>query len=503
MIDRDCTLTSPLSELGREARPLLALTIVWHPEQQRIGEQFVAGAGTCDVELSRYSPSFFRLDGEGLPLGHGRVSRDPLRLVRDEADNVTMSLPASRMSVELNGKPVEGTVRLTAAQLGQGQVLTLGRAIVVCLHWLRSFPKRRAVPGLVGVGSAAMALREQIELVAPTDMPVLLLGETGTGKEVVARAIHSLGRRASERLVTVNMAALNESLAIADLFGAAKGAYTGGTVDRQGLFAEADGGTIFLDEIGNAPPSIQPMLLRVLEGGDYRPLGATRDRHTTARLIAATDQKLDAAVFNQALLRRLEGFVIRLPPLRERREDIGVLVAHVLQQGAAVALPVEFVTELACHDWPGNVRQLVHTVRRAALQLHNGVAPKLDDLIGLEAGGSERAVRPATATDGVAAAPAAPARRKPSELSDADVLEAMVRHGWTIRSAAQALHISRPSFYKLLDCNAQIRRVHSIPDQEIARAMQDCGGDMARCAALLMTPVEPLRRHWRRMRQGA
>ncbi|MFS2021638.1 sigma 54-interacting transcriptional regulator, partial [Massilia sp. CT11-108] len=142
---------------------------------------------------------------------------------------------------------------------------------------------------------------------------------------------------------------------------AARGAYTGAQ-ERRGLFAEADGGTLFLDEIGNAPASVQPMLLRVLEGGDYRPLGASQDRKTTARLIAATDQDLDAAAFNQALLRRLEGFALQLPPLRARREDIGVLIVHLLQaHGAQPVLPLELVVEIACYDWPGNIRQLGHT----------------------------------------------------------------------------------------------------------------------------------------------
>ncbi|RFP17535.1 sigma-54-dependent Fis family transcriptional regulator [Duganella sp. BJB488] len=496
MTDQDYTLTSPLLNPHADARPLMAVTIVWHPQQARIGEQYVAAEADSDIELSRYAPLFWRPDGDGLPLDHVGISRHPLRLARDAADNVVLTLPASRMLVELNGQPIEQPVRLDAKQIAQGQVLTLGRAIVLCVHWMNRLPAAHAMPGMVGVGSAAIAVREQIALVAPTDMPVLLLGETGTGKEIAARAIHALSRRRNTRLVTVNMAALNESLAMADLFGAAKGAYTGAQAERQGWFGEGDGATIFLDEIGNAPASVQPMLLRVLEGGDYRPLGAARDRQATARLIAATDQQLDGTDFNQALLRRLEGFVIALPALRTRREDIGVLIVHVLEsQVWRGALPVDFVTSLACHDWPGNIRQLVHIVKRAALQLQADPNADLRRLI------------PAPSSVGTAPPPGAPSppsppvRKKPSDLNDQDVLNAMMRHAWTIQAAAQALGISRPSLYKLLERHAEIRPAHAIPVDELKVALAACEGDLTRCAAMLKTPVEPLRRQVYQLRQ--
>jgi two-component system nitrogen regulation response regulator GlnG len=352
------------------------------------------------------------------------------------------------------------------------------------------------------VGAAAIGLRDQIRMVAPTDIPVLLLGETGTGKEIAARAIHALGQRAQMRLVAVNMAALNESLAAAELFGAARGAYTGAQ-ERRGLFAEADGATLFLDEIGNAPPSVQPMLLRVLEGGDYRPLGASQDRKSTARLIAATDQDLDAAAFNQALLRRLEGFALQLPPLRERREDIGVLIVHLLQaHGAQPVLPVELVVEIACYDWPGNIRQLGHTLRRAALLVQHGGSPQLEQLVRLTPAPSGSAARMMPAVDAApppAAVAAEPPRRKPSDLTDADVLDAMAGNDWNIQAAARALGISRPTMYKLLDAHGEIRWAERIPAAEIEQALAACDGDVARCAVLLKTPTESLRREVRRL----
>ncbi|WP_198115382.1 sigma 54-interacting transcriptional regulator [Massilia rhizosphaerae] len=499
------TQTLQLSAQGLPSRPLLALTILWHPDPARIGEQFVGDPGA--LEVNRYGPLFYRPGQAGLPLGHGTISRDPVRIVRD-GDGVVLHLPATRMPVELNGRAAAGQVRFDAAEVARGQILMLGRAVVLCLHWMNCLPKHNPVPGLVGVGAAAIGLRDQIRMVAPTDIPVLLLGETGTGKEIAARAIHALGQRAQTRLVAVNMAALNESLAAAELFGAARGAYTGAQ-ERKGLFAEADGATLFLDEIGNAPPSVQPMLLRVLEGGDYRPLGASQDRKSSARLIAATDQDLDAAAFNQALLRRLEGFAIQLPPLRERREDIGVLIVHLLQaHGAQPVLPVELVVEIACFDWPGNIRQLGHTLRRAALLVEHGGAPQLEQLVRLTPAPSGSAARLMPAPDAVAPAASAPApasaspeppRRKPSELTDADVLDAMAANDWNIQAAARALGISRPTMYKLLDGHGEIRWAERIPAEEIERALAACDGDVARCAVVLKTPTESLRREVRRL----
>jgi two-component system nitrogen regulation response regulator GlnG len=491
MTEENRTFTSPLSHPDVASRPLLALTIVWHPVIERIGEQFVTGVQDEAVELSRYMPLFCRPGTDALALGHGGISREPLRIVRDALDGVSLQLPATRMVIELNGAEIHGSVRLERDQIGAGQILALGRAVVLCLHWMTLLPKQHTVPGVLGVGSAAIAMRDQVRMAASTTIPVLLLGETGTGKEVAARAIHALSQRAAAKLVTVNMAALNESLAGADLFGAAKGAYTGAQSERKGLFAEADGATLFLDEIGNAPVSVQPMLLRVLEGGDYRPLGAAQDRHSTARLIAATDQVLDSADFNQALLRRLEGFVIQLPPLRHRREDMGVLIVHVMGQEAAARLPGSLVAQLACYDWPGNIRQLVGALNRAVLMLDTGVAPRFDQLVRSPLQRDAGAPHAAAAS---AAASPTPARRKPSQLSGRDVFNAMDRHAWTIQNAALALGISRPSLYKLLARHPDIRRADQIAIEEIRQALAASDGDVPRCAALLKTPAEPLRR---------
>lgn len=498
MNDSDFTLTSPLSALETPEGRLLALTIVWHPDTARVGEQYVGAGFAGGIELNRFAPLFGRPGAAGLPLGHGAISRERLLIVRDPAGEIAIQPPASRMVVELNGQPVTGAVRLSAADVEQGQMLALGRTVLLCLHWMHCLPRENAVPGLVGVGAAAIALRDQIRQVAPTSLPVLLLGETGTGKEIAARAIHALSPRSKAALVTANMAALNESLAAADLFGAAKGAYTGAQVARAGLFAEAEHATLFLDEIGNTPASVQPMLLRVLEGGDYRPLGAAADRHSNARLIAATDQDLEHSGFNPALLRRLENFVIHLPPLRARREDIGVLLVHLLAlesaaDGACVDLPFGVVGALACHDWPGNIRQLSNVLRRIRLALLAGETPALALLLG-ESGARDGARAVAEPVVGrKAAAPPKP-RKKPAELSEDEVLAAMEENAWNIMAAAGALAISRPTMYKLLESHRQIRRAELIPAEEVVQAYADSAGNIQRCASRLKTPSEALRR---------
>jgi transcriptional regulator with AAA-type ATPase domain len=487
MHDTDRTLSSPLAGAFSEAQPLLCLTLLWHPDQRRIGAQVATSLAQMAIELSRYTPAFQHPGQDGLALGYGGISRAPLRIEAAGAEDVRLCVPQSRMSVELNGRAIEGEVHLSAAEVEAGAVLGLGGAVLICLHWMHGLPKDNRIEGLAGVGMAAIRMRDLILQVAPTDTTVLLLGETGSGKDVAARAIHALSGRAERPMAAVNVAALNEGLAASELFGATKGAYTGADSNRPGLFAQARDSSLFLDEIGNAPASVQPMLLRVLETGDYRPLGAVQDAHTNARLIAATDQDLYQASFNQALLRRLESFVIPVEPLRKRREDIGVLILQLLGEDAA-SLPFELLTRIACHDWPGNVRQLKHVLRRCVLALQAGGQADFERLI------ERRPSQNAAASDKVAAAAPLP-RKRLAEIDNTSVLAAMRENGWQIRAAALALGVSRPSMYKLLEAHPDIRRAEHIPLDELRQALAQSGGGLEDCAALLKTPCEALRRH--------
>ena len=512
----DYTLTSPLSASTQQSRPLLALTIVWHPDTTRIGEQFIdSGAQTENtIELGRFSPLFRPTLGDALPIGYSGVSREPTRIVRMPNDQIKISPPTSRMIVEVNGQVIEQAIELSPEQVEAGVIIGLGRTIFVCLHWMRCLPKHNPVVGFIGVSSAAIMTRDLIRLAACNQPPVLLLGETGTGKEVAAQAIHNLSPRATHKMISVNMAALNESLAAADLFGASKGAYTGAQSARNGFFFEAQNSTLFLDEIGNTPSAVQPMLLRVLETNEYRPLGASRDQNSTARLITATDQDLYHSSFNHALVRRLESFVIRIPPLRARREDIGLLILHVLKHNqvdgiSAAQLPTHFISEMLNFEWPGNIRQLANVFKRALLSLQMGEQLQLARMVETPriAATDSAALRQISSVNNTLVPPLNPfestiekpavERKKLRDLTEDDVISALNRHQWTIQYAADELGISRPSMYKLIEANRQIRRVEQIPFEEIKLQLNETKNNVEQCAALLKTPSEALRRHLR------
>jgi two-component system response regulator HydG len=228
---------------------------------------------------------------------------------------------------------------------------------------------------LVGRSPAIRAVTELVRRVAGTSAPVLLLGETGTGKELVARAIHAEGPRKDAPFVAVNCAALPEALLESELFGHVKGAFTGATQSRRGLFVEADGGTLLLDEIGDMPLALQAKLLRVLETGEVRSVGSDSARATDVRIVAATHRDLPVEVkagrFRQDLYFRLSVVPIAIPALRERRDDVPLLLEHFLRKsrerfprGAALNVNGEALRLLTEYPWPGNVRQLENLVDR-------------------------------------------------------------------------------------------------------------------------------------------
>ncbi|MCE5244941.1 MAG: sigma-54 dependent transcriptional regulator [Syntrophobacteraceae bacterium] len=229
--------------------------------------------------------------------------------------------------------------------------------------------------GIVGSSARLMACLDQVASAAGSDANVLVTGETGTGKELFARAIHENSPRAKRSFVVVDCAALPETLVESLLFGHEKGAFTGADKVREGLIRQADGGTLFLDEVGELPMSLQKAFLRVLQERSFRPLGSAREQKSDFRLVAATNRDLDEMVqaerFREDLLFRLKAFTIELPPLRERREDIKELARYHTDQFceryglAPKGFSPEFVDTLAAYAWPGNVRELVNALDRA------------------------------------------------------------------------------------------------------------------------------------------
>ena len=227
--------------------------------------------------------------------------------------------------------------------------------------------------GIIGRSAGMLTVYKQIAYASDSWAPVLITGESGTGKELIARAIHRHSRRASRPFVAVNCGALVETLLESELFGHVRGSFTGAVTDHKGVFEQAHGGSVFLDEIGDTTPALQVKLLRVLQEGEVRPVGSTRTVRVDARVIAATNVDLDRAVaehrFRQDLYYRLSVIVIHLPPLRDRRGDIPLLIeqflrASSIRSGRTVAISPAAVSALVNYDWPGNVRELENTIER-------------------------------------------------------------------------------------------------------------------------------------------
>jgi transcriptional regulator with GAF, ATPase, and Fis domain len=267
-------------------------------------------------------------------------------------------------------------------------VVRAGRTLLVVVSDVSPYLGRRPaeLPGLLG-GAALDDARFCIETIAPTKTPVLVLGETGTGKEVVASLVHGVSGRPGP-LVALNCAAVPAELVDAELFGHARGAFSGASTARTGLFRAADTGTLFLDEIGEMPPNVQAKLLRALETEEVRAVGEDRPTRIDVRVVAATNREVDELVesgaFRGDLLHRLAGLRIVLPPLRERREDVPALVEY-FARGSGMPVSVTALEKLMLHAWPGNVRELRNLIGSAAeVAKHKGRSEiDVEDISGL------------------------------------------------------------------------------------------------------------------------
>jgi anaerobic nitric oxide reductase transcription regulator len=313
---------------------------------------------------------------------------------------------------------------------------------------------------ILGGSAATRRLLDEIHLVARSDLTVLITGETGVGKELVARQVHEASTRRDEALIQINCAALPESIAESELFGHKAGAFTGASRDRSGKFEIADGGTLFLDEIGELPLALQPKLLRALQHGEIQRVGSDRLQRVDVRILAATNRDLEAEVsagrFRADLYHRLAVYPIRVPPLRERREDILVLAAHFLdlnRQRLGVG-PVRLTDEareaLAAADWPGNVRELENVLSRGALR----AARQPRDgrvLVGLEHldldAGQSVPVRPVVPA--ALAAGAASLTTRAREFRRQEILAAVGRHQGNWAAAARELGMHRSNLHHL------------------------------------------------------
>jgi DNA-binding NtrC family response regulator len=313
-----------------------------------------------------------------------------------------------------------------------------------------------SVPGgdnpLIGEAPAMARVHTLIARAAPTDANVLVLGENGTGKELVARALHAQSRRTDKPMVTIDLGAIAPELIDSELFGHVKGAFTDARADRTGRIQAADGGTLFLDEIGNLPLHLQPKLLTALEQRRVTPVGANRAVPVDIRVIAATNLSpadlRDPRQFRQDLLFRLNTVEIELPPLRERREDVARLVEHYLALHAArydrpvPALAAGTMAALAAADWPGNVRALRHAAERAVIL--GGEAPLMPADFGITASDTPVIAARLISTDDVADLNLDRVERRLVEA-------ALRKHGYNISAAATELGLSRAALYRRME----------------------------------------------------
>ncbi len=330
-------------------------------------------------------------------------------------------------------------VSILKTQIELGQALRRGQRLEAENRALRA----ERFPNLIAQSAAMRPVLEIISRVGPSDANVLVTGENGTGKGLVAQTVHLVSRRSHRPLMTVNAGGLSEGIFESELFGHVKGAFTDAKTDRVGRFEMADGGTLFLDEIANITPAMQSKLLRVIETGEFERVGSSRTRRVDVRVISATNADVNAEVaagrFRQDLLFRLNTIEIRLPPLRDRREDIPLLAMHFLRQHAQ-----HYRKEIGCfeeaavkamlaHPWPGNVRELDHAVERGVL-MAQGTAVRAGDL----------ALR--------AASEGSP-RMEEMGLEDVECLlikKALARFNGNVSHAASALGLSRSALYRRL-----------------------------------------------------
>ncbi len=381
---------------------------------------------------------------EGLELLHQILALDATLpvIVMTAWGSVELAVEAMRRGArDFIQKPWDNA-RLSAilkTQIELGRALRKGQRLEAENRALRA----ERFPQLIAQSAAMRPVLDVISRVGPSDANVLITGENGTGKGLIAQTLHSVSLRSTRPLLTVNTGGLAEGVFESELFGHVKGAFTDAKTDRVGRFEMADGGTLFLDEIGNISQGLQAKLLRTLETGEFERVGSSKSRRVDVRVFSATNADLGVAVaesrFRQDLLFRLNTIEIRLPPLRDRREDIPPLAMHFLAQHAGhyrkhlTGFDESAMKALLAHTWPGNVRELDHAVERAVLMAQSDTIRAGD--LGLRAGRE------------------GPPRLEEMSLEDVEALlikKALARFQGNVSHAANALGLSRSALYRRL-----------------------------------------------------
>ncbi|MEM1112327.1 MAG: sigma 54-interacting transcriptional regulator [Pseudomonadota bacterium] len=484
----------------------LLATIVFHPELERIGEVSCLGALSSHhrLNLGRLEPHFAPSECVGTewarPLAEDYVSREAVDLVLRGGD-VSLLRKSGSSRAQVDGLELgEEAVLISAEQLRRGIALSLSHSVVLLLHTGR-VPCQQSAPEdglMLGRGQSMQALREQIQRVARAQVDVLIRGETGTGKELVARALHAASQRCAGPLIVVNMAAIPPGLAAAMLFGAARGAFTGAERSREGYFQAAHGGTLFLDEVGDTPAEVQPQLLRALQQREVQQVGGPVSR-VDVRVVSATDADIDrpGGSFRAALLHRLGAAELSLPPLRERREDLATLLCHFLKREldklgrgglfqskstsvATTALWAQLFHYFVRYDWPGNVRELENAA--TAVALASDEQPTLPP-------GLFQRIRQTPMSDVEDIAPVRPL----TDYSDEEIKSALRQCEFEIAATSRQLGVTRSALYRRLEKTPGIRLPVEIPIEEIRETLARYDGDEQAAARQLCISCSGLR----------
>ena len=477
----------------------LVLSIAWHADLSRIGERVVLPAeGT--TQLGRLEPSFApSSSAAGRPLDDPFLSRKTLALQVHPDGRVELSNPEGIEARSGQGPLGDEPQVWTAAALERGGWIALGDRALLWLERRHPSSLDAAAGALLGPSVAMARVRRDIaERARELPRLILLRGPTGTGKELVARALHEQGPRRGAPFVSVNMAAIAPGAAASALFGHVRGAFTGAEEASPGYFGRADGGTLFLDEVGELSPELQPMLLRALESGEIQPVGRPETRVVDAMVIAATDAPLESLVssgrFRAPLYHRLSSTVIELPPLTDRSFDATVLLARALLAAdlpgplrdatleASPTLPLELPLAVLAHRWPGNVREL-HSVAKRLLEQVRAEGRVDVARLGLLPDLPSAPPQPSNA--------ATPPR--PAPPRDDEIRAALAANAYNLARAAAALGISRTYLDQRILGGGLATKAKDLSAEAIDEALSTCAGDVERAAARLQVSLRALK----------
>ncbi len=483
-----------------ERAPVQVVTIVGHPDLARVGEHHVLPArGACAI--ARLEPTFEASDGTARPLDDPFLSRRAVVAEARADGGLELRSPdgAPARVFTRAGSPLgalgPSPVSLSAAQLDAGVLLELGERVLLGLERRAGPPGPVEALGMVGRSAAIEALRSEVERRAAALPPVVLVrGPTGSGKELVARALHARGLRRARPWVVVNVAAIPPATAASALFGHVRGAFTGAEQASPGYFGRAEGGVLFLDEIGELSGEVQPLLLRALESREIQPVGAAAVQVVDVVVVAATDAGLEQAIeegrFRAPLFHRLAAAVIEVPPLAARGLDAALLFARaildadppaVLREGTLEASPplgTQVVRAVLAHAWPGNVRELRAAAGRVVDRVRAGEGVDARAL-GL-GGGAPDPVQPVGTV----------AHGGPTDDQIRDALHA---HDFHLARAAEALGISRTHLDQRVERGQLARKAKALEADEISAALAAAGHDVDAAARALQVSARGLR----------